>query len=52
MGIDQEMEAKLRDRRAICQVLTWRDLWMTIFPGCGEVPSPGMSPLSRPTGCR
>ncbi|KAI8660842.1 hypothetical protein NCS57_01062500 [Fusarium keratoplasticum] len=45
MGIDQEMEAKLRDRRAICQVLTWRDLWMTIFPGCGEVPSPAFRPV-------
>lgn len=51
MGIDQEMEAKLRDRRAIGQVLTWRDLWMTIFPGCREVPSPGMNSLSQLAGC-
>ncbi|KAI8715779.1 hypothetical protein NCS52_01086200 [Fusarium sp. LHS14.1] len=49
MGIDQEMEAKLRDRRAIYQVLTWRDLWMTIFPGCGEVPNPAFRPVVEGT---
>ncbi|KAF4450534.1 ankyrin repeat [Fusarium albosuccineum] len=39
------MEAKLRDRRAKTQVLTWEDLWRTIFPRDADIGVPDFQPI-------
>ncbi|KAH7015527.1 hypothetical protein EDB80DRAFT_708152 [Ilyonectria destructans] len=45
LGIDRQMEDKLRDRRASTQVLKWDTLWKTIFPKGDTIPSPEFEPV-------
>ncbi|KAJ3528653.1 hypothetical protein NM208_g10107 [Fusarium decemcellulare] len=44
-GITQEMETKLRDRRAKTKVLTWEGLWRTIFPDNADIKTPYFKPI-------
>ncbi|KAJ3545429.1 hypothetical protein NM208_g2509 [Fusarium decemcellulare] len=45
MGISEETADKLRQRRASRQVLTWDDLWTTLFPGRADVPNREFVPV-------
>ncbi|KAF5006753.1 hypothetical protein FDECE_6875 [Fusarium decemcellulare] len=44
-GITEEMEVRLRDRRAKTQVLTWKDLWRTLFPCTEDIIAPDFEPI-------
>ncbi|KAM0425217.1 hypothetical protein ACHAPT_009534 [Fusarium lateritium] len=44
-GITEDMLRRLRDRGARNGVSDWKTIWMTIFPGSDQVPSPEFVPV-------